>query len=133
MRRDSTIVFFFYNDFEKFGHLNTHAYDTTLTGFQNYDALTKQGRFFENLGNIGSNYNSLIPYPSMKPSGWDFGIHTFDQYLYLNDSVKYYKVFKTFTEVSYFQGPKKENTFHAIFSRNLYKSLNLGFDFRVNR
>jgi Putative porin len=132
MRRDSTIVFFFYNDFEKFGHLNTHSFDTTLAGFQNYDALAKQGGFFENLGNIGSIYNSLIPYPFMRPSGWDFGIHTFDQFLYLNDSVKYYKVFKTFTEVSYFQGPKKENTFHAIFSRNLYKSLNLGFDFRVN-
>jgi len=131
-RKDSTVVSFFYNDFEKIGQLNTHSYDTTLTGFQNYDALEKTDRFYNNLGNIGTNYNYLIPYPFTRPSGWDYGIHTFDQYLYLNDSVKYYKVFKTFTEVSYFQGAKKENTFHAIFSRNLYKSLNLGFDFKVN-
>jgi len=129
--RDSTIVSFFYNDFEKIGQLNTHAYDTVIAGFQNYDPLYKKDRFSENLGNIGSIYQTLVPYPFMKASGWDFGIHTFDAYMFLNDSVKYYKIFKTFTEVSYFQGAKKENTFRAIFSRNLYKSLNLGFDFRV--
>jgi hypothetical protein len=130
--KDSTIVSFFYNDFEKIGQLNTHAYDTALAGFQNYDPLMKKVRFSVNLGNIGSNYRVLAPYNFTRSSGWDYGIHTFDDYLYLNDSVRYYKVFKTFTEVSYFQGPKKENTFHAIFSRNIYRSLNLGFDFRVN-
>ncbi|MCX6285956.1 MAG: hypothetical protein NTY96_02415 [Bacteroidetes bacterium] len=129
--RDSTIVSFFYNDFEKIGQLNTHAYDTAIAGFQNYDPRFKQDRFAANLGNISSIYRNLVPYPFMRASGWDFGIHTFDSYLYLNDSVKYYKIFKTFTEVAYFQGPKKENTFHAIFSRNLYRSLNLGFDFHV--
>ena len=129
--RDSTIVSFFYNDFEKIGQLNTHAYDTALAGFQDYDPLHKKDRFVANLGNIGSNYKSLIPYPFMRASGWDYGIHSFDAYLYLNDSVRYFKIFKTFTEVSYFQGSKKENTFHAIFSRNLYRSLNLGFDFHV--
>jgi hypothetical protein len=129
--KDSTVVSFFYNDFEKLGQLNTHAYDTAITGFQDYDPLYKKDRFDANLGNIGSNYRSLVPYPFLRASGWDFGIHTFDQYLFLNDSVKYYKVFKTFTEVSYFQGAKKENTFNAIFSRNLYRSLNLGFNFHV--
>jgi hypothetical protein len=129
--KDSTIVSFFYNDFEKFGLINTHAFDTAITGFQNYDPLLKKDRFNANLGNIGSIYHSLTPYPFMHPSGWDYGIHTFDQYMFLNDSIKYYKVFKTFTEVSYVQGAKKENNFRAIFSRNLYRSLNLGFDFRV--
>jgi hypothetical protein len=129
--KDSTIVFFFYNDFEKFGQLNTHAYDTAITGFQSYDALYKKDRFYANLGNTGSNYRYLIPCPFLKTSGWDFGIHSFDQYLYLNDSVRYYKVYKTFTEVSYVQGAKKENNFRAVFSRNLYRSLNLGFDFHV--
>ena len=130
--RDSTIVSFFYNDFEKIGQLNTHAFDTSTAGFQNYDVMLKKDRFFANLGNIGSNYRTLIPYPLVRSCGWDFGIHSFDRYLYLNDSTKYYRISKTFTEVSYFQGPKKENTFHAIFSRNLYRSLNLGFDLRVN-
>ena len=104
--RDSTIVSFLYNDFEKIGLLNMHAYDTALSGFQNYDPQYKKDRFSANLGNVGSNSRDLVPYPFMRPSGWDFGIHSFDLYMYRNDSVKYYKIYKTFTEVSYFQGPK---------------------------
>lgn len=128
---DSSYVTFFYNDFEKIGQLNTHDYDTAIANFQNYDPLYKKDRYYASLGNIGSNSNYLTPFPFIKASGFDFGIHSFDPYLYLNDSVKYYKILKTFTEVSYVQGAKKEINFHAIFSRNIYKSLNLGFDFRT--
>jgi len=129
--RDSTIVSFFYNDFEKLGMLNLHPNDTAIAGFQNYDPLYKQSRFYATLGNIGQNYRDLIPFPTIKKSGFDYGIHTFDAYLYQNDSIKYYKVYKTYTELFYSQGAKKEQNFHAIFSRNLYRSLNLGFDFHV--
>ncbi|MEI7663820.1 MAG: putative porin, partial [Bacteroidota bacterium] len=81
--------------------------------------------------NIGENYRSLSPFQAPVESGFDYGIHSFDQYLYQNDSVKYYKVYKTYTELTYVQGAKKEQNFHAIFSRNIYRSFNLGFDFRV--
>jgi hypothetical protein len=128
---DSSYVAFFYNDFEKIGQLNTHTYDTAIASFQNYDPLYRKDHFYASLGNIGSNSSYLTPYPLFRSSGFDFGIHSFDPYMYQNDSVKYYKVLKTFTEVSYVQGAKKENSFHAIFSRNLYRSLNLGFDFRT--
>jgi hypothetical protein len=40
-------------------------------------------------------------------------------------------VLKTFTQLEYVQGAKKEIFFHAKFSRNIYRSFNLGFDFRV--
>lgn len=129
--RDSTQVSFFYNDFEKLGALNLHPNDTSITGFQSYDPLYVHDQFYATQGNIGQNYRSLLPYPFMVKSGFDYGIHTFDHYLFQNDSVKYYKVSKTFTEVSYVQGAKKEQNFHAVFSRNIYRSLNIGFDFRV--
>ncbi|HNW75186.1 MAG: hypothetical protein PHP04_12025 [Bacteroidales bacterium] len=129
--RDSTRVFFFNNDFESIGSLNLHANDTAIAGFQNYDPLFKHDRFYATLGNIGQNYRSLSPFTSLIPVGFDYGIHSFDQYLYRNDSVKYYKVEKTYTELTYVQGAKKEQNFQAIFSRNIYRSLNLGFDFRV--
>jgi len=129
--RDSTQVSFFYSDFEKLGVLRLHPNDTAITGFQNYDPLYKNDRFYATLGNIGQNYRSLVPLPFSRESGFDYGIHTFDQYLYQNDSVKYYKVVKTYTELTYNQGAKKEQNFHAIFSRNIYRSFNLGFDFRV--
>jgi hypothetical protein len=129
--RDSTHVSFFYSDFETLGNLNLHQNDTAITGFQNFDMLYKHDRFFATLGNFGQNYRSLTPFSSMIKSGFDYGIHNFDQYLYQNDSVKYYKVFKTYTELTYTQGAKKEQNFHAVFSRNIYRSLNLGFDFHV--
>lgn len=129
--RDSTQVLFFYNNFEKFGMLDLRQNDTALTGFQNYDLLFKHDRFFATLGNTGHASRSLTPLPFTSGSGFDYGIHTLDHYLYSNDSVKYYKVYKTYTELTYVQGAKKEQNFHAIFSRNIYRSLNLGFDFHV--
>lgn len=129
--RDSTSVLFFYNDFEKFGVLNLRQNDTALTGFQNYDPLCKHDRFYATLGNIGQDYRSLLPFRAISASGFDYGIHSFDQYLYQNDSVRYFKVVKTYTELTYTQGAKKEQNFRAIFSRNIYRSFNLGFDFHV--
>ncbi len=130
--RDSTAVSFFYSNFEKLGPLDLHQNDTSLTGFQTYDFLYKHDRFFATLGNIGQSYRSLTPFSSNAArSGFDYGFHSSDQYLYQNDSVKYYKVYKTYSELSYVQGAKKEQNFHAIFSRNIYRTFNLAFDFHV--
>ncbi|TRZ91686.1 MAG: hypothetical protein D4R88_01510 [Methanosarcinales archaeon] len=130
-KKDSTLVSYFFNDFEKFGNLRLHSLDTAITGYQNYDPLLLQSAFHESQGNIGQASRNLIPYPFLTNSGFDYGIHTLDGYLYQNDSVKYYRVLKTFTELRYEQGAKKETYFRAVFSRNIYRSLNLGFDFKV--
>lgn len=129
--RDSTQVLYFNNDFETLGALNLRVIDTAITGFQNYDPLYKTNRFYATLGNMGHNYRSLLPTTFSRQSGFDYGIHSFDQYLYQNDSIKYYKVEKTYTELWYTQGPKKEQNFHAVFSRNIFRTFNLGFDFKV--
>lgn len=128
---DSTQVSFFYSDFEKLGKLNLRPNDTALTGFQNYDPLYKRDRFYATLGNYGQCYRTLAPVSPGPGKGFDYGIHTIDHYLFQNDSVKYYKVKKTYTELLYTQGAKKEQNFRAIFSRNIYRSFNLGFDFHV--
>ena len=130
-RRDSTQVAFFYNDFEKLGSLKLHPGDTALTGFQNYNPLSKQSNFFAMQGNNGHDYRNLVPYPIFQTSGFDYGIHSFNRFLYQNDSVRYFKVLKTYTDLEYVQGANKEIFFHAIFSRNVYRSLNIGFDLRV--
>jgi len=131
VKKDSTRVSFFTNDVERYGVLKLQPSDTILAGFQNYDTRIKQLRFSASLGNIGQLYRNLLPYLFLRNSGFEYGIRTFDQYLYQNDSVRYYKVLKTFTQLEYVQGAKKEIFFHAKFSRNIYRSLNLGFDFRV--
>ena len=129
--RDSTRVYYFKNDFEQFGFLHIHDNDTSLTGFQNYDPLLRHHPFFAILGNFGQNHHPLFDQTSTLKSGFDYGIHTSDGYLFLTDSVKYYKVYKTYTELLYKQGAKKEQQFDAVFSRNIYQSFNLGFNFRV--
>ncbi|NQV01856.1 MAG: hypothetical protein HQ542_04375 [Bacteroidia bacterium] len=130
--RDSTSVSYFYNDFDREGKLKVCALDTAISGFQNYDLLTRYSSFYANLGNIGSAYNDLFPSPLRQPGGFDFGVHTFDNYLYQNDSVRYYRVLKTYTELEYVQGANKELNFIARFSRNIYRGLNLGFNFHVS-
>ncbi|HTX87557.1 MAG TPA: putative porin [Bacteroidales bacterium] len=129
--KDSTIVSYFYNDVEKFGQFNLHPNDTAITGFQNYNPLFQHDRFYASLGNIGQASRDLAPYPLLQPSGFDYGNHAFDPYLLRNDSVKYYRISKTFTELEYEQGAKREIFFHAKFSRNIYRSFNLGFEFRT--
>ena len=131
VKKDSTQVSYFYNDVERFGLLNLHPNDTAITGFQNYDPLLQQNRFFATLGNLGLDYRNLVFNMYKKTSGFDYGIHTFDRYLFQNDSIKYFRVLKTFTELQYVQGAKKEIFFQATFSRNIYRTLNIGFDFRV--
>ena len=131
VKKDSTLVFFFNNNIDQYGKLNIHVADTGITAFQDYNPLYRLTPFVASLGNTGSASSPLVPYPFATSSGFDYGIHTFDPFLFLNDSVKYYKVMKTYTDLKYVQGAHKELFFNATFSRNIYKSFNLGFDFRV--
>jgi len=130
--KDSIRVSFFYNDIDLEGKLKVHPLDTAITGFQDYDLLTKNSPFYATLGNIGSAYNILFPTPMRQTGGFDVGIHSFDNYLFQNDSVRYYRVLKTYTELEYVQGAKKELNFIARFSRNIYRGFNLGFNFHVS-
>ncbi len=130
--RDSTSVSYFTNDINLEGKLKIHPLDTSITGFQKYDLLTRNSTFFATLGNVGSAYNNLFPSPLRQTGGFYFGIQTFDNYLFLNDSIRYYRVAKTYTELEYVQGAKKELNFIARFSRNIYRGLNLGFTFHVS-
>jgi hypothetical protein len=130
-KKDSSYVTFFYNQIERFGTLPLHLQDTAITGVQVYDPLLKYNRLSASLGNIGQAYRFLVFNPNRTSSGFDYGIHTFDRYLLQNDSIKYFKVLKTFTELQYTQGAKKEIFFKASFSRNVFRSLNIGFDLRV--
>jgi hypothetical protein len=128
---DSTLAFYFYNNFDQFGRVNVKPIDTALSHVINYNPIFRNNRLQATLGNTGTASQSLVPYPFTHPAGFEYGIHSFDPWLFQNDSVRYYKVMKTYTDIKYVQGAKKEIYFNATFSRNIYKSFNLGFDFRV--
>lgn len=130
--QDSSNVYYFRSNFEAAGEPPLSPIDTTLDNFNLYDPMRKHHFFSASLGNIGQNYRSLLPFQNLgKPLGIDYGIHTFDNYLLSTDSVRYYKIYKTFSELKYVQGAKKEQNFTAEFSRDIYQGLNLGFNFRV--
>ena len=130
-RTDSSRVLYFTADLEKHGKILLRSIDTTLTGFQTYAPLYRYSPFFATLGNTGQFYRSITPFDHPLPSGFDYGIHSFDRYLISSDSIRYYRVLKTYSELFYVQGAKKEQNFDVAFSRNIYRSLNLGFDFHV--
>lgn len=130
-KKDSTRTAFFYKDFEKDGRIRLHPGDTILFGVQRYDPLFHPDHFSASLGNIGQNYRLLIPDFVSGSSGFDYGIHSADRYLFKNDSVRYYRVLKDYSLLEYCQGAKKEVFFHTVYSRNFFKGLNIGFDFRV--
>lgn len=129
---DSSRVLFFFPDFEKSTSPQTYINDTALESFRFYDPILFQHRFFATLGNIGQFYRNLLPFSAYRnPTGFQYGIRSFDHYLFCFDSVKYYRIYKTYSQLSYIQGGKKEQQFNVEFSRDIYKGLNLGFNFRV--
>ena len=76
VKKDSTIVSYFNNDFEKFGNLNLHSLDTTITGYQYYDPILQQRPFYATQGNIGQASRDLVIYPFLTHAGFDYGIHS---------------------------------------------------------
>ncbi len=129
---DSSRVQYFLPDFEKSSSPQLFINDTTLETFRFYDPILFQHRFFATLGNIGQFYRNLLPFANhTDPTGFHYGIRSFDYYLFNFDSIRYYRIYKTYSQLSYVQGGKKEQQFNVDFSRDIYKGLNLGFNFRV--
>ncbi len=106
-KHDSTKVFWFTQDLDRFGKLNLKPFDTAVAGTQVYDPEYKYSRFYANLGVMGSASSDLLPDSYGHASGFDYGNHSFDPYLFKNDSVRYYKVLKTFSQLTYEQGSKR--------------------------
>lgn len=79
---DSSRVYFFYNDFEKQGPNFLSYIDTLITGIQRYDPLSRPGNYFASLGNNGSANINMVYSPFLK-SGFDYGIHSFDKYIFI--------------------------------------------------
>jgi hypothetical protein len=123
-------VFYFLNNFEICGPDFLSQIDTSLTGIEKYDPLSKDGSYFSHLGNVGHAANSLVFIPQFK-TGFEYCRTTvFENYLFRNDSIKYYWVGKPFTQLSYVMGAKKEQNILVDHSQNVARWLNFGLTFR---
>ncbi len=131
--QDSSAVFFFYEKNYNLDSIMSCNLDTSLNNFQKYNPLKQDDKHFASLGNIGlSNKNIIfIPYASM---GFNYGIHSFDNYLYNCANIKYYKVLNPFTDLFYVQGgsgDKIEQFFRVTHSQQIRRGLTLGLVYRV--
>ncbi|HSG67564.1 MAG TPA: putative porin, partial [Bacteroidales bacterium] len=127
--KDTSQVYFFYHNVDSLALGQLHKYDMRLNGINNYEAIFKKTPFFASLGNPGLAYKNLLFNP-VEASGFRFGIHSFDAYLFDDRSAEYFKLSEPFTELIYALGPKKEQMIEAKFHTKIIPQLTVGADFR---
>ncbi|MCD4724729.1 MAG: putative porin [Bacteroidales bacterium] len=127
--KDTSNVYFYYHNVDSLALGRLHEYNMTLSGIQNYDQIYKETPFFASLGNPGLLYKNLLFNPNIS-SGFNFGIHSFDAYIFNNKNTEYYKLNEPFTELIYLLGPKKEQMIGVKFDTKIFPQLTLGADFR---
>jgi len=126
---DSAKVYYFFNDFERKGPDFLKLNDTIITGIQRYDPVDKPGNYYATLGNNGLAHKNMVYEPYLK-TGFNYGIHSFDKYLFHNDSIRYYWVGRPYTHVKYIMGSKKEQNLHLEHAQNVASWFTLGMKFR---
>ena len=126
---DSSRVYFFQNNFELEGTRFITQIDTSISNVENYDPLNRPDSYYASLGNIGLAHESQILQTRIQ-SGFDFGFHSFDKYMFHNDSIRYYWVGRPYTHLQYIMGPEKEQNLHIDHSQNVASWFNLGLRFR---
>ncbi|MBN2173183.1 MAG: hypothetical protein JW731_03570 [Bacteroidales bacterium] len=126
---DSSKVYFFSNNFERLGPEFLQEIDTLITSIQKYDPLDKPGNYYAFPGNIGLAHVSMVYQPFIGKSGFDFGVHTLDKYMFHSDSIPYYWVGRPFTHLKYVMGSKKEQSILVDHAQNVSSWLTMGMKF----
>jgi len=127
--KDTSEVYFYYHNVDSLALGLLHRYDMQLAGIHNYEEIFKETPFFASLGNPGLAYKNLLFKPLSKP-GLDFGIRSFDAYLFDTHEAEYYRLNEPFTELIYMLGPNKEQMIGAKFHTKIFPLLTIGADFR---
>jgi hypothetical protein len=127
---DSSKVYYFNHDFETAGPEFLKPIDTIITSIQKYDPVSKPGNYYATLGNIGDAAINMTYKPVLK-SGFDFGnTHSFEKFLFYNDSLTFNWVGTPYTHLKYVMGSKKEQNLSVDASQNISKWINVGLTFR---
>jgi hypothetical protein len=127
---DSNGVFYFHNHLDIYSPLQLTSIDTTLYDFEVYDPLNREILFNASLGNVGLAYKD-IDFKLTSKTGFDYGIHTFDVYLFDEGEIKYYVNPRPYTEVAYTTGANKEQLFTVQHDQRIFRRLTLGLDFEL--
>ena len=126
---DSLAVYYFTASIDNFILGKIHEIDSTFNSIQNYDPSYSAGNYFASLGNVGLPAKNIQFRPKIA-EGFNYIYSPMDLYTYQNKDVKYYRVYRPFTEIFYVMGPKKENNLRVILTQNISRGLNVGINFK---
>ncbi len=104
---------------------HTRMIDTTLSAFQYYNPQNQPRNPSIHTGNYGLPTRDLLFNPS-RTIGFQTGFHSLERYLYLNDSVRYYRARAPFSELYFVT---HDRIFRATLSQNIHPRLNIGAEF----
>lgn len=109
---------------ERFGTDSVEAIDSSLSSFYHFDKflynITKEKNIFIEKENAFEPDNSIVKFSNDITAPYKFS----------NRTIKYYKLNRRFTEVTYVSGSKSEQMLNIIYSQNLTKGWSAGLDFR---
>ena len=128
--KDSLKVVFFHDRIDSLNTTTYYPIDTLLRNFQNYHPNFQPGNPMASQGNIGEASYPLIFKPATT-SGFDFGRHSFDPYLFTPENITYYTPKRPFTVLYYVSGKSKEQVFQVTHSQSIMKGLYMGVDYRL--
>ena len=127
---DSNAIFYFHSNLDIYSPLELTSIDTTLYDFEEYDPLNKSILFNASLGNVGLAYKDF-DFKLIQQTGFDYGIHTFDAYLFDDSEIRYFVNPRPYTEVAYITGANKEQLFGVKHDQRIFKRLTIGLDFEL--
>ena len=129
---DSTLVKYFYNNFNNYnlGDLILHDTTTLLSSF--YEPLDKPYTLYQTLSNSGLAHKNInFFYPTKL--GFNSELSSFSSYIKDVDNTLYPIIYQPFTEIKYMSGDKKEQHIEVLFSKEFlprfFISLNYDVDF----
>ena len=97
-------------------------------GFQHYRPFEKNDLPMARSGNLGLGLHNY----TLGNQDWSISSHigAYQPYLFTKDSLKYFKMSRPFTLLSYTNGSKAEQLFNVFHSQNLGEGLNISFEYR---
>ena len=125
---DSAEIYSFRNTISGIDNISLTRTDTTTRLIHQY--YPELQGFYASLGNTGLPLYPLVPIFNPAP-GFTYGRNAMAAYRYTPEQVPYFHSSSPFSEVRYVMGPDKENILSALYSRNIYRGLTLGLNYRL--
>jgi len=119
---------------EAFENRNIKAFykklDTSLTGAQKHDQLRERKPFTATFPNLGLAYRDL-EFNMHYNSDFVSSRRYYEDYFLTNDNAEYFHVNSPYSKAYYVMGPKREQYFNFLFTRNFKENLNFSVNYKI--